>query len=102
MGVSCGEDTGDEEKLLGLSLWLSVNGFLVSPVTVFRLVLLVRVRQVEDGGPDTGDENTGNPGLVTGGQHSTLSLFVEFVGSKDLLKKIAFFSCCDRMGGGLL
>ena len=44
IGVSCGEETGDEEKLLGLSLWLRVNGFLVSPATVFRLVL-VRVRQ---------------------------------------------------------
>ena len=84
---------------MGLSLWQRVKGFLVSPVTV----LLVRVRLVEGAGHDAEDGKTGKPGLVTGGpQPSTLSLFVGFVGSKDLLKKIAFLSCCDRVGGGLL
>ena len=39
MGLSWGEETGLEEKLLGLSLWLKVKGFLVSLETL-RLRLL--------------------------------------------------------------
>jgi len=99
MGVSRGEETGEEEKtLFGLSLWLRVKGFLVSPGTA----------RLAGGGPgpvtETGAGKAGNMGLLTGAQQPVSGLIFSgglVGGSKDLLKKIAFFSCCDRTGGGL-